>query len=307
MSGRTTRRSMCMMSTPASTTLERPWTTLVGAEALATALQMPGADLVLLDARFALADTEAGERAWRSAHLPGARYLHLDRDLSDHRIHGQGRHPWPQAADVTARLGTLGITADTQVVIYDEGDGSIAARAWWMLTLLGHRAVAVLDGGWRGWVAAALPVSADAPAVQATAYPSQPFDASRLLDAAAVVAALDAGDLLLDARAAARFRGEIEPLDPVAGHVPGARNRPFTDNLASDGLHFKPAAQLASEFGEVLGTQPPTALVAMCGSGVSACHHLLALAHAGLGHARLFTGSWSGWISDPTRPIARGE
>lgn len=298
------------MNTDTSTPLPRPWTTLVDALTLSAALAdatRDATDLVILDVRFALADTAAGERAWQAAHLPGARYVHLDRDLSDHRQHGQGRHPWPCAEDVTARLGALGIGANTQVVVYDDGDGSIAARAWWMLTCLGHAAVAVLDGGWRDWTARDLPVTAEAPLVQAVTYPARAFDATRLLDAVAVTADLAAGGLLLDARAAARFRGEVEPIDPVAGHVPGARNRPFTDNLDADGLHFKPARMLEEEFIALLDAHSATALVAMCGSGVTACHHLLAMAHAGLGHARLFTGSWSGWISDPARPVARGD
>jgi thiosulfate/3-mercaptopyruvate sulfurtransferase len=284
----------------------RPWTTLVDADGLAAAIAEDAANLVVLDARFSLADTAAGEQAWQASHVPGARYIHLDRDLSDHRRRGQGRHPWPRAEDVVARLGALGIGADTQVVVYDDGDGSIAARAWWLLTVLGHPAVAVLDGGWRGWCAAGHPVTAERPVVQAVVYPQRHFDDTRLLDAGQVIDHLALGGPLLDARAAARFRGEVEPLDPVAGHVPGARNRPFADNLAVDGLHFKPAPRLAAEFGEVLGGSAPNALVTMCGSGVTACHHLLALAHAGLGRARLYTGSWSGWISDPSRPVARG-
>lgn len=288
---------------------ERPWTTLVDADTLAQAIADGARDLVLLDARFSLADTDAGECAWQASHLPGARYVHLDRDLSDHRQTGQGRHPWPRAEDVVASLGRFGIGTDTQVVVYDEGDGSIAARAWWVLTVLGHPAVAVLDGGWRGWCERDLPLEQGQvqamPMHTPTRYPPRVFDAARLLDAEAVAAHLAADGLLVDARAAARFRGEVEPIDPIAGHVPGAVSRPFTENLADDGLHFKPAAALAEDFRRLAGVADPASLVSMCGSGVTACHHLLALAHAGLGRARLYTGSWSGWISDPARPIAR--
>ncbi|MDQ2703118.1 MAG: sulfurtransferase [Pseudomonadota bacterium] len=282
------------------------WTTLVRAEDLAAALggADPGASgLVVVDCRFSLADTAAGERDYLQAHIPGAVYAHLDRDLSDHRKQGQGRHPWPDAADFTARLGAWGIDPGTQVVAYDEADGSHAARFWFLLRALGHTRVAVLDGGLARWKALGLPLDDAQPSPRATRYEAG-FDGSRLLDAGQVQARLEAGDALLDARGAPRFRGEVEPLDRVAGHVPGARNRPFADNMA-DG-RFKPAAQLAAEFREVLGASDPAHAIAMCGSGVTACHLILAMEHAGLPGAKLFTGSWSGWIEDPARPIATG-
>lgn len=278
------------------------WTTLVQAEALADALGR--SDLAIVDCRFSLADTAAGERAYRESHIPGAVYAHLDRDLSDHRKQGQGRHPWPDAADFTARLGSWGISPGAQVVAYDDGDGMHAARLWFLLRTLGHVHVAVLDGGLARWKALGLPLDDAMPSPRPVRYEAV-FDAGRLLDAGQVQARLDAGDLLFDVRAGARFRGEVEPLDPVAGHVPGARNRPYVDNLV-DG-RFKPGQQLAREFRDALEGRAATQVIAMCGSGVTACHHLLAMEHAGLHGAKLFTGSWSGWISDPSRPVAVGS
>ena len=277
------------------------WNTLVDAEALAAALG--DSDPAIVDCRFSLADPQAGERAYAQSHLPGAVYAHLDRDLSDHGKQGQGRHPWPDAADFVAKLGAWGIGPQTQVVAYDDADGAYAARLWFLLQALGHERAAVLDGGWARWTALGLPVEHSVRAPAATQYEGA-FDADRLLDASRVQAHLDAGGLLVDARAAERFRGETEPLDRVAGHVPGARNRPYASNLA-DG-RFKPREQLAREFRELLEGRDPRDTVAMCGSGVTACHHLLAMAYAGLPGAKLFTGSWSGWISNPARPIATG-
>ena len=280
------------------------WSTLVQAEDLAAALGRE--DLVVVDCRFSLADTTAGERDYAQAHIPGAVYAHLDRDLSDHRKQGQGqgRHPWPDAADFNARLGAWGIGKDTQVVAYDAADGAHAARFWFLLRALGHARVAVLDGGLARWQALGLPLDDAMPSPRATVYEAR-FDESRLLDAGQVQARLDAGDALLDARGEPRFRGEVEPLDRVAGHVPGAYNRPFPDNLA-DG-RFKPAVRLAAEFREVMQGRDPAHTIAMCGSGVTACHLILAMEHAGLPGAKLFTGSWSGWIEDPSRPVATGD
>lgn len=276
-----------------------PWKTLVQAEDLAARLG-DGA-LAIIDCRFALSDPTAGENAYRQAHIPAALYAHLDRDLSDHRKHGQGRHPWPDATDFTATLGTWGATSETQVVAYDDSDGAYAARLWFLLRALGHEAVAVLDGGWLRWAALGLPTEDAIRTPQATRYDAQ-FDTDLLLDAQQVQAHLGDGGMLVDARVAERFRGEVEPLDRVAGHVPGAVNRPYAHNL-SDG-RFKPVAQLREEFDALLVQHDADEVVAMCGSGVTACHHLLAMTHAGLPGARLFTGSWSGWISDPARPMA---
>ncbi len=278
------------------------WQTLVSTAALSAALDRK--DLVVLDARSSLVDPSSCEAAYRQAHVPGARFADLDRDLSDHRQAG-GRHPWPEASDFTARLGAWGIGPADQVVVYDAGEGALsAARVWFLLRTLGHRDVAVLDGGWSAWTALALPTESGVPEILPAQYVAQ-FDRSRLLDAPQVQAHLDDGGMLIDARAAERFRGEVEPIDKVAGHVPGALNRPYSANLR-DG-HFKPAVELATEFIGLLGERMPEDVVVMCGSGVTACHHLLALEYAGLAGAKLFTGSWSGWIEDPERPIAKGE
>ena len=277
------------------------WRTLVQAGELAAALGRE--DLVVIDCRFSLAAPQAGEAAYRQAHVPGARYAHLDRDLSDHDKLAAGRHPWPDAADFTARLEAWGIAPQTQVVAYDDGDGAYAARLWFLLRVLGHAQVAVLDGGWAQWTAAGLPVDAVIPAPARTRYDAE-FDDARLLDANDVQAHVDAGGVLLDARAGERFRGEVEPIDRVAGHVPGATNRPYAENLHEG--RFKASAQLAQEFRALLRGRRVDEVVAMCGSGVTACHHLLAMEHAGLPGAKLFPGSWSGWISDPKRPVATG-
>ncbi len=278
------------------------WTTLVQAEELAT--RLGDEDLVILDCRFALGDSTAGEQAYRQTHIPGALYAHLDRDLSDHRKQGQGRHPWPYASDFAATLGAWGVARQSQVVAYDDSDGAYAARLWFLLRALGHANIAVLDGGWARWTSLGLPVESAIRNLQATHYDAK-FDADLLLDATQVRAHVDDGGMLVDARAAERFRGEVEPLDRVAGHVPGAVNRPYAHNL-SDG-RFKSAAQLREEFNVLLGKQDPDEVVAMCGSGVTACHHLLAMTHAGLPGAKLFTGSWSGWISDPNRSVVTGS
>lgn len=277
-----------------------PWSTLVAPEALAARLGDPA--LRVFDCRFALMDTSAGERDWRSGHVPGAYYAHLDRDLSGPHAPGAGRHPWP-AADAFAQWASAhGIAPGVQVVAYDAADGAFAARLWALLRMAGHEDVAVLDGGFAAWAAAGLPVDADTPPLPPPSAFAANVGAARLRDAQAVQSHLAAGGVLLDARAPERFRGEVEPIDRVAGHVPGARNRPYALNLR-DG-RFKPAAELADEFAALAPT--PDAVVVMCGSGVTACHHLLAMAHAGLPGAALYAGSWSGWVEDPARPVATG-
>jgi len=278
------------------------WTTLVSPGELAAWLGDPR--LVVLDARFSLADPDAGEAAWREGHVPGAHYVHLDRDLSGAHLPGAGRHPWPAAADFGRMLASRGVTPAHQVVAYDAADGAFAARAWCLLRLAGHARVAVLDGGFEAWRAQELPVDAARPAMEpVTPYPVA-FDRSRLYDGTRVEAHLADGGLLLDARGGERYRGEAEPIDARAGHVPGAISRPYALNLA--GTRFKPSEVLSGEFADLLGGRAPGDLVAMCGSGVTACHHLLAMAHAGLDGAGLYMGSWSGWIEDPAHPVATG-
>lgn len=279
------------------------WTTLVPPETLAAALQRP--DLVIVDCRFSSSSPGAGEFAYEHSHLPGAVYAHLERDLSDmsRRGQGDGRHPWPDAATFTAKLGHWGILPHHQVVAYDDADGSMAARFWFLMRALGHEKVAVLDGGLARWQGLRLPMNSDLVRRRATTY-SGTFDASRLLGAEQVQERLAVGDLLVDARPADRFRGENDFMDRVHGHVPGAMNRPYADNM-QDG-RFKSPVQLAEEFRALLDGRSPEQAIMMCGSGVTACHNLLAMERAGLGGAKLYAGSWSGWVDDPSRPIAQG-
>ncbi|MCH1907875.1 sulfurtransferase [Stenotrophomonas sp. Y6] len=293
-----------------------PWTTLVDVASLAAALAAQAPRLLdaratastalrLVDARFSLADPQSGAAQYAAGHLPGAVYADLNRDLSDLSRQGHGRHPLPESDAFAATVGRWGIGPDTQVVVYDAGDGSMAAaRLWWLLRLIGHRRVAVLDGGLAAWQAAAQPLSTDPAEVPALPpYPGR-FDLSQVAAADEIAARLSqAPGWLIDARAGERYRGEVEPLDRVAGHVPGARNRPFALNLR-DG-RFRPAAELRAELEPLLGTYAPGESVMMCGSGVTACHLLLAFEVAGLGGARVFADSWSGWSSDPSRPVAR--
>ena len=270
-----------------------------------------GNAVVVLDCRFDLAAPDSGLAQYREGHIPGAHYAHLDRDLSGPLSEGRGRHPLPEPEALAERLGRWGITATTSVVCYDGAGGGIAARAWWLLRWLGHRDVSVLDGGWSAWCANALPVETSA--LQPTPAAAYPWTQQALtVESDEVLDNIDSANfLLVDARAAARFRGAEEPIDPVAGHVPGAINRPFTDNLTADGCFKNPEA-LQAEWRALLGGKP---CVAMCGSGVTACHHLLALeiagftetlgASHGVPKVRLYPGSWSEWIRDPKRPIAR--
>lgn len=282
------------------------WTTLVDAHALADALAGT-APPVVIDCRFSLADTSAGALAYAESHVPGAHYAHLDHDLSGpHDALGAGRHPWPPEAVLAAFCARAGIVPGRRVVAYDDGDGAFAARLWWLLRVAGHRDVAVLDGGWAAWRAAGLAESGEPVATAAPASPWQPeFDRAWLVDADGVSRHLAQGGLLIDARATPRFRGEVEPIDARAGHVPGAVSRPYGDNLVEG--RFESADVLAHAFDALLGDRAPVDVVVMCGSGVTACHHLLAMAHADRPGARLYTGSWSGWIEDPARQVATGD
>ncbi|WP_455948558.1 sulfurtransferase [Lelliottia jeotgali] len=262
--------------------------------------------LRVVDARFSLADPQSGAALYAQGHLPGALYADLNRDLSDPGRTGHGRHPLPDSDAFAARLGAWGIGPETEVVVYDAGDGSMAAaRLWWLLRLIGHAQVRVLDGGFAAWQAAGLPVTAALPQVTPLPpYPGQ-FDRRQIASVEEVQARLKhAPGWLIDARAGERFRGEVEPLDPVAGHVPGAVNRPFALNVHEGRL--RPAEDLRAALQPLIGTHAPDEVVLMCGSGVTACHLLLAMEAAGLEGARIYADSWSGWVSDPSRPVATG-
>jgi thiosulfate/3-mercaptopyruvate sulfurtransferase len=278
--------------------------TLIAAHELAAQLDDP--HLLIVDCRYDLADTARGAREYAQAHLPGAVYANLDCDLADLHKRGLGRHPLPDAAAFSAVLGRWGWTPATRVVAYDDAGGALAAaRLWWLLRLVGARSAAVLDGGIQAWRNAGLALESSA--VQRTpTSPRVDFGAGEIIYNVQLYLLREEPDtLILDARAAPRFRGEVEPIDPVAGHIPGARNRPTADNLQADG-RFKPAAVLHAEFSALLGDHAPEQVIHSCGSGVSACQNLLAMEHAGLGGSRIYAPSWSGWISDPGNPVARG-
>ena len=260
---------------------------------------------VVVDCRFNLMDTEAGRRTYRTGHIPGARYAHLDEDLSGPITPASGRHPLPDSARLMATFSAWGIHATSQVVAYDEANGAIAARLWWLLRWLGHRAVAVLDGGLSGWRHEHLPLSTEIPTPQTSSFQGCP-DNRLWIDSAEMLDRVGKGDaLIVDARAVVRYRGEQEPIDPVAGHVPGAINLPLEGNLNPAG-QFLPPAALRERFAAVLRGRPPTELIHMCGSGVTACHNLLAMEAVGLSGSRLYAGSWSEWIRDLARPVAMG-
>ena len=273
-------------------------TTLVSTQALASHPQWR-----VFDCRHDLAKPDLGEEQYLQAHLPGAKFAHLERDLSAAKTGRNGRHPLPDAGSFITWLGGQGLKPADQVVCYDAGNGAMAARLWWMLRWIGHEAVAVLDGGLAKWFAEGRPVTAEMPRFPQTSYPvSHPLP-NVSVDVTEVVKHPDRM-LLLDARAPERYRGEHEPIDPVAGHIPGARNRFNAENLNADGT-FKEREALKKEFLQVLGDRPPWEVVHYCGSGVSACHNLLAMEVAGLSGGKLYAGSWSEWSADAKRPIGR--
>ncbi|AIZ35119.1 sulfurtransferase [Pseudomonas parafulva] len=283
-----------------------PLAQLITPPQLAERLGSPG--LVILDCRFALEDPDYGQRSYAEGHIEGAHFADLERDLSGPVIKGRsGRHPLPDPQRLVERLRAWGVDNDSQVVLYDDGPGAYAARAWWLLAWLGKRdAVFLLDGGLKAWHAAHLPLSLDPPAQREGSFAGEP-DLALLIDAEQLAKRLDAPDLtLIDARALPRFRGEVEPIDPVAGHIPGAQCATFTDNLGADG-RFLPPEQLRQRFDQKLADRAPQQLVAYCGSGVTACHNLFALALAGYPLGRLYAGSWSEWINDADHAIEVGD
>ncbi len=294
-------------------------TTLITPRQLAARLE--DAELAIIDCRFDLARPQWGQEAYAGARIPHARYAHLDRDLSGKTSASTGRHPLPTPEELAARLGQWGIDSQVQVIAYDQGSGAHAARLWWLLRWLGHTRVAVLDGGLAAWQQEKLPLDS-APLPQSQAGPGPVTvrrprrfdprpDAEMVLSTAELERSLASrqiacGDVvLIDARGADRFAGRNETIDPVAGHIPGARNHPFTGNLDGAG-RFLGRATLREQFAKTLEGVPPDAAICMCGSGVTACHNLLAMEVAGLQGARLYAGSWSEWIRDPKRPVDSG-
>lgn len=278
------------------------YSSLIGAVEFAQRLHDP--DWVVFDCRFDLADPAFGRQAYARGHLPGAFFLDLDTDLSSTKTGRNGRHPLPDPARLVARLEACGVGNHTQVVAYDDAGGMFAARLWWLLRWFGHHRVAVLDGGLQAWLTAGQALSDEAP----TAHPSTYTLALRAdrVEADYVLQHLGQPDMvLIDARSPDRFRGENEVLDPVGGHIPGAINRFFRDNLDARGC-FKQASVLREEFAVLLGAHSPRQVVHQCGSGVTACVNLLAMEAAGLSGSRLYAGSWSEWCADPARPVARG-
>jgi thiosulfate/3-mercaptopyruvate sulfurtransferase len=274
---------------------------LVNADWIASRLGRP--DVKIVDARFNLSDTSAGRRAYDAAHLPGAVYMHLDDDLSGTVTRSSGRHPLPPVEVFAESLGVSGIRDTDTVVVYDAAGGAIAARCWWMLRWLGHEKAAILDGGFSAWSAGGYPVESGKPAVSPAIFNARP-QARMVVSTDEVLDGMSRGEILVvDAREAERFQGLAEPIDTVAGRIPGAVNFPFRDNLtACDRL--LPASELRRRWIGKLSGRAPQQVVCMCGSGVTACLDLLAMELAGLEGARLYAGSWSEWIRDPNRPVA---
>ncbi|MCF8197258.1 MAG: sulfurtransferase [Sulfuritalea sp.] len=257
----------------------------------------------IFDCRHDLKNTEYGRSAYARGHISGALFLHLDEDLSGGRDGSNGRHPLPDIADFAERMSACGVEESTQVVAYDNEGGIFASRLWWMLRWLGHERVAVLDGGLAGWKRSGRALEESTPVVERKQFKALPQDMT--VDVDQVLANLQSSNMLVvDARSPERFRGQNETLDPVGGHIPGATNRFYFDNLDDDGCYFKPAEELRSEFAVLLGDRPASCVVQQCGSGVTACHNLLAMELAGFSGSRLYPGSWSEWCSDSSRPVA---
>jgi len=279
------------------------YTTLIAADTLRQQLGNP--HWMIFDVRHDLMDTAAGARAYAAGHVPGAQFAGIDNDLSGAKDGRNGRHPLPARAALIERFRAWGIANDTQIVAYDAQGGQFAGRLWWLARWLGHEAVAVLDGGWPAWLAAGGPVDTAVPAPPRSDF-HEGTSLVRVVATVDVLAALDDDTrLLVDARMPERYRGEQEPIDPVAGHIPGALNRPWAHNLQED-QRFKSPAQLREEFVALLGERPADDITHQCGSGVTACHNVLAMHIAGLPGTALYSGSWSEWIADPSRPVATG-
>ena len=279
-------------------------TTLVNTETLSRHLDDPR--WVVVDCRFVLTDPDAGRRAYAAGHVPGARYAHLDNDLCSPVTPASGRHPLPYPQVLAEKLGRWGIDKTSQVVVYDDTFGAIAARLWWLLRWLGHEAVALLDGGYPKWQREGHPVTMELPMIQATQF-HPTINNAMWVDAEYVEKIHEQKDgVLIDARADIRFRGDVEPLDKIAGHIPGAINIPYEDNLDFSG-EFMSDEALRELYLAAMNHVAPDQVVQMCGSGVTACHNILAMEHAGLAGSKLYAGSWSEWITDANHPVAKGE
>jgi thiosulfate/3-mercaptopyruvate sulfurtransferase len=267
------------------------------------AAQLGSASLVIVDSRHDLMNPSAGPDAYAAGHIPGAIFMSIDDDLSAAKTGSNGRHPLPTPDAFAARLGAKGISNASRVVVYDAGNAMYAGRLWWMLRWVGHGAVFVLDGGIAQWQKEGRHVETQPNTLAATTFSAKADDTMRLTAEETLASLQDPSRRILDARALERYRGEVEPVDPVAGHIPGAFNRAFALNLR-DGI-FKPADELRSEFETLLAGRSPDQLIHQCGSGVSACANLIAMEHAGLSGSKLYAGSWSEWCADPARPVAR--
>jgi len=274
--------------------------TIIQVAGLAKCIDDP--NVVVFDCRHDLVNKTIGSESYARSHLPGARFAHVDRDLAGPLTGTNGRHPLPDRDTFVAWLGRMGVSNTTQVVAYDSGGGMYAARLWWMLKYwLGHPIVAVLDGGWDAWVKTGHPVTSEVPTPKPATF--RPKETAAVVDTAAIVAQLGTGRMrIVDARAADRFRGENETIDPVAGHIPGAVNHFFRQNLDPMGF-FKPAADLRAAFAPILEGIRPEQIVHQCGSGISAAHNLFAMELAGINGMKLYPGSWSEWCADPSRPV----
>lgn len=281
------------------------YTTLISTAALAENLENP--NWVVVDCRFALDNAARGEADYQVSHIPGAVYAHLDHDLSSPVVRGvTGRHPLPDVDALIQKLGAWGIDSSVQVVAYDDNVGGFAARLWWLLQWLGHENVAVLDGGWARWNAEGRAASSSVEARQPRVF-SANIRSDMTADAPDVLAVLNQpGYRVLDARAPERYRGDVEPIDPVAGHIAGALSAPYMGNIGADGTFLPPDA-LKQRFEAIFAGTPSDHVVCYCGSGVTAAHNVLAIRHAGLGDVKLYPGSWSEWITDPARPTAKGS
>lgn len=280
------------------------FSTLISAKEALARLHDP--DWVFVDCRFSLQEPSKGREEYLEGHIPGAFYAHLDEDLSSPVIPGKtSRHPMLPVDRMAELFSSWGIDEKVQVVVYDFKGGGMAVRLWWMLQWLGHEAVALMDGGWADWKGLNYPVSVAAPDRQPRQFNPRPQE-GWTMDAGQVAAASqDPAFRVVDVRNYERYIGQEEPIDPVAGHIPGAINIPFMENVDEDGF-FKPAEELRKKYSEKLAGVPADHVVFYCGSGVTSCHNILAMRVAGLGHATLYPGSWSEWITDPSRPVATG-